>query len=376
MTTIVHKRGTGVPAADDLAVGEIAIDTDTGIAYTLTDDGEVVPVGGDDGDPEWALVGKAEDDGGTESVWLGYHARRPWVVNQSIAIGYNANCGMEGAAVGWQSGASEFGVAYGSQANAGSNSTAIGSRAKAEGPASIALGFEAETTKPYEFAISTSIKEVNFSNATVQAADFLDADGNSIIGPDYIEVDEEKKVMTVGTFEFAGDEGNSVAVGMKSFLGGYVGNYSVGVGVDAKAFELSAAIGYCSEARTNSVAVGQGAQAWKSGVAIGNQAGAIHDYSVAIGENASTEETSQVMFGTTPNASYGTPLNLKTYGTMQASDYLDADGNPATVSPSAIVEAFTTLRDEIVKEDNAEDAIATLADTLGDLIRKFEGMSK
>ena len=48
MTTILHKRGKGIPEADQFeSVGEILIDTDTGIAYTLTDDGEVVPVGGD-----------------------------------------------------------------------------------------------------------------------------------------------------------------------------------------------------------------------------------------------------------------------------------------------------------------------------------------
>ena len=49
MTTIVHKRGTGIPAANDLEVGEIAIDTSTGTAYTKNNRGEVVPVGGDGG---------------------------------------------------------------------------------------------------------------------------------------------------------------------------------------------------------------------------------------------------------------------------------------------------------------------------------------
>ena len=59
MTTILHKRGTGVPAASDAftAPGEILIDTETGIAYTLTDDGDVVPAGG------------AGGGGGGDSLW-------------------------------------------------------------------------------------------------------------------------------------------------------------------------------------------------------------------------------------------------------------------------------------------------------------------
>ena len=33
------------------------------------------------------------------------------------------------------------------------------------------------------------------------------------------------------------------------------------------------------------------------------------------------------MFGAAPDATYGEVLNLKTYGTVQATDFLDADGN-------------------------------------------------
>ena len=48
MTTILHKRGNGIPTADKFsAVGEILIDSETGTAYTLNDAGEVVSVGGD-----------------------------------------------------------------------------------------------------------------------------------------------------------------------------------------------------------------------------------------------------------------------------------------------------------------------------------------
>lgn len=46
MTVIRHKRGTGIPSPSDLKVGEIAIDTSTGTAYTKAGDGRIVPIGG------------------------------------------------------------------------------------------------------------------------------------------------------------------------------------------------------------------------------------------------------------------------------------------------------------------------------------------
>jgi hypothetical protein len=48
VTTILHKRGKGIPTADKFTdVGEILIDSETGIAYTLNDSGDVVASGGD-----------------------------------------------------------------------------------------------------------------------------------------------------------------------------------------------------------------------------------------------------------------------------------------------------------------------------------------
>jgi hypothetical protein len=50
MTTILHKRGTGIPPADQLKAGELAIDTLGGKLYTKQSDGTVVEIGGADGD--------------------------------------------------------------------------------------------------------------------------------------------------------------------------------------------------------------------------------------------------------------------------------------------------------------------------------------
>jgi hypothetical protein len=46
MTTILHKRGTGIPPADQLKAGELAIDTLGGKLYTKQSDGTVVEIGG------------------------------------------------------------------------------------------------------------------------------------------------------------------------------------------------------------------------------------------------------------------------------------------------------------------------------------------
>ena len=56
MTTILHKRGAGKPSADDLSVGELALDTSAGAAYTKLSNGTVVEIGGSGGD------GNAYDD--------------------------------------------------------------------------------------------------------------------------------------------------------------------------------------------------------------------------------------------------------------------------------------------------------------------------
>ena len=48
--TIKHKRGSGSnPGASDLAVGELAIRTDTGVVFTKKDDGTVAEIAGGGG---------------------------------------------------------------------------------------------------------------------------------------------------------------------------------------------------------------------------------------------------------------------------------------------------------------------------------------
>ena len=101
------------------------------------------------------------------------------------------------------------------------------------------------------------------------------------------------------------------------------------MGFNAKAGYYGTTVGAMSEARDFSVAIGRSANVWaNNAVAIGYGTWAREEHSVAIGSQAETEEPGQVMFGTPPNHPQdGQVLNLKTYGTMQAADFLDADGN-------------------------------------------------
>ena len=119
------------------------------------------------GDIEWAWVADEYEFGkGEESVHLGYQQSNFFPSTQGTSVGYNAFAGMFGIAIGWKSYATSSGMAIGVEANAAISGIALGQSANA---------------LAQEFAISPSISKVNFSNSTVQAKDYLDSDGNSIV---------------------------------------------------------------------------------------------------------------------------------------------------------------------------------------------------
>ena len=96
--TIKHKRGSGSnPSASDLAVGELAIRTDTGVVFTKKDDGTVAEIAGggainDLTDAVTNSSGKtiglgtsalAADDGSTNlNTALGYEALKQTLLGQ------------------------------------------------------------------------------------------------------------------------------------------------------------------------------------------------------------------------------------------------------------------------------------------------------
>lgn len=165
MTTIVHKRGIGVPAVDDLTAGEIAIDTSTGIAYTKNNSGEIVPVGGDFVPYEEPVANE-------------------WMAVRTTDFGTSAAITEDGVAVGFN----EIGITNGG----GGGSVSISSLNGPNGESvSITAANNWESNVPIDMTVSGSGETSQyvqypdkflFDGAPVQAPDFLDADGNSIVG--------------------------------------------------------------------------------------------------------------------------------------------------------------------------------------------------
>jgi len=137
-----------------------------------------------------SIIGQVDgliNDDSMENVFVGsLHPDSPTRGNYLTTVGHlNKVDRMGGTAVGWSANAAgdQGATAIGLEAQAQHLSpTAIGARARANNNSAIALGVDAQTTKDFEFAISPKIESVNFSSAIVQASDFIDADGNSIIG--------------------------------------------------------------------------------------------------------------------------------------------------------------------------------------------------
>ena len=240
---LILKNGAGTPAPEKLEIAELALDTEDGSLYSKLNDGEIhqlndgggtgssvhigekppePPIaegqqwletpsdgdakmwvydgavwleqpsaGGGGGDPDWSDVSADQ-----YYVYLGYHQapdRHDLNVAigsaiatygpETVAVGHNVNARPQSVGIGYKAGnLSEKGVAIGYQAaHWGEQSVSIGHQAISEGLGAIALGADARANEK-EFAISPLIESVNFSNATVQAADYLDAEGNSIVG--------------------------------------------------------------------------------------------------------------------------------------------------------------------------------------------------
>jgi hypothetical protein len=290
-------------------------------------------------------------------------------------------------------------VAVGTYAKAADEGVAVGGGATVTGYRGIALGEEA-TAGEKEFGIGFSIETVNFSKATVQAKDYLDADGNSIIGaggggdPEWAEVsiDEGSTALTVSS--------SSTAVGPSAA----VQRSGVAVGKDAKSLDMGCvAIGDTVESDGNwSVAIGSNIKAKASNsIAIGATIDTLDEcpgsismgfrtrinsdssHAIAIGTEAEVASNSEYAIALGYQAdSYGSVFSISPYiedvdftrAKIKAKDYLDINGKRATVSPALIAEAFTTLQAAVADEETVEGIKTALTNALGGLIEKFEGI--
>jgi hypothetical protein len=268
---------------------------------------------------------------------------------------------------------------------------------------------------------------------SVQATDFLDADGNSIVGaggggdPEWAKVDIEKSSTALGWYAEAGQ--NSTAVGFNAVAGSsncvalgrgiYNLQYSsIGIGsnvdgVGGQSIAIGSAVDNIAD---NCVVIGSGvARVADNSIAIGSNITAESDKSIAIGSNITTnsecpdaisighgvsindrsryaiaigteaevedESDYSIALGYQANAEES-EFAISPYiqnvdfarANIKAKDYLDIDGKRATVSPALIAEAFTTLQAAVADEDTVEGIKTALTNALGGLIEKFEGI--
>lgn len=500
MTTIVHKRGTGIPAADDLAVGEIAIDTSTGTAYTKNNAGEVVPVGGDSGGGEIddSNYVKLDDDNQIGSEFYLHNADwtfnisdgeifSQYVVGQHIAVGgegyrsiksdlnrvgydafavinsdgsqsmsitqagvvqaqdfldadgnsiiggdvefdnthvigeatnrntgvgldtlgrvstgqYNTATGYWAMrnvttasyntatgyyALGSTNGGGGYNTAFGSHAlymTTGTSNTAVGTftgRALTSGNFNTAVGSNAlryDTTGTENTAIGAqALNKTNggsYNTAVGGGAIEFNVTGrdNTAVGANALKenIAGHDNTAIGHTALYKNTVGNNTAVGAGSQFNTTTGskNTSVGQGsmLDNREGEKNTVIGYQAGLSIRG----------NTNTAIGAETGPDYrtpdiENTTCIGYQASANESNMIQLGN------GYITLVKTHGSMQAKEYLDRYGNPATVSPSSIVEAFTTLQTAVADEDTVEGIKTALTNALGGLIEKFEGMSK
>lgn len=158
--TIKHKRGSGSnPGASDLAVGELAIRTDTGVVFTKKDDGTVAEIAGGGASALNDLSDAVTNSSGV-TIGLGTNAlaNDDGTTNDNTALGYNAlnatTSGSDNVAVGHDSlmtnttGERNTGVGWQSleKCTEGQRNTCIGASASnnlTTGSNNTSLGFNA-----------------------------------------------------------------------------------------------------------------------------------------------------------------------------------------------------------------------------------------
>ena len=268
MTAIITKHGTGVPPSDALQQGELAVDLDGLKLYTSTDGSDVVEVSEGALDVVWTGSGENAEDGserGSYDFWL-----------KNTGMGENPEIPYP-----------QFQYIHGEE-------TTKANFSEIKGEKGLIIGSPEKGEKIFEADIW---EDQIMCYKPVQAPDYLDADGNSIIGAgggawvdngDWISIDGEPN-------------------------GGYSVNWSYSDGsenylwcfeVDCK--EVGGEIGYFTEFGSDKVEIGTAPSGFSASkekfVAKRSEKG------IAV-----------------PMAEGDTPLVV--HGNIQANDLVDAEGN-------------------------------------------------
>lgn len=97
--TILHKRGSRPPQPDDLDVGEVALNTLEGKAYTKKDDGTIVEITGGESAGAGLVISPTEPADPVDGMqWLDSTTARVWVWDEDKWLEFPAAGGsVEGS---------------------------------------------------------------------------------------------------------------------------------------------------------------------------------------------------------------------------------------------------------------------------------------
>lgn len=481
MTVILHKRGSGVPTADAFhSVGEILIDTSTGMAYTLTDAGTVValtgshytgadavkltgdqtvaghktysdvatfgdtvflrglingdsganfggevtaqkfmsnsftdmegnPIGGGDGIPaEYDDAFVYEDPWRSEEVGAG----ETWVMKDGLSASHFQTYGHISAETAgfdklkavqidthapfYGSVATAAGFFTQSTVFGGINVTALDQERPEELPFDLSdeeLAEAKEKTRSIQHALTVTHETLGRTveidkEGIIRARQFTDMDGNPIggggVAPESIEATFYETVELVPTSSDTGgstrpykdvwvvDDNNGEGDTSRTNI------YAAGE-ITARKIDAMTIKGYSAEFNSGFRApavISRTATTIEQIVAGGINVTAtdVNFPELPGSSDEKSEKSIQNAFAVT-HATLGRTVEIDKEGIIRALQFTDMDGNPMSVSPATMVEAFTTLQKAISDEDTLEGVKSALTNSLGGLIEKFEAMN-
>ena len=303
------------------------------------------------GDGALAIGYYANQREGSFAGGIGSIAINGWVTdgNYNVAIGGSAETADNIVAIGYRASSdSDNGVAIGSNAYASYDSTALGYAAQAVRHNAVAIGAYSGTTEDNQVSFGHKAGDTNYADyskftddlfrSLVNVAD-IDMHGNISLGGEWKEnttsglyesngKGELNGVTSINGVIFAKDSMNNqegLLIGTLASGTSFYGDASVmiGLNIDNSAIDAVGIGNYAKVSGDGSVAIGYGAEAMSNMamyptaigffaraigdevVAIGGSSYAVHEFSVALGDDSSTSAENQVSFGHKAGDKYG-----------------------------------------------------------------------
>ena len=335
-----------------LAIGTGAVFTSRYSSETICKNALVIGNGTSvAGDGALAIGYYANQREGSFAGGIGSIAINGWVAegNYNVAIGGSAEMADNIVAIGYKSYSdSDNGVAIGSNAYASYDSTALGYAAQAVGHNAVAIGAYSGATEDNQVSFGHKAGDTNYADYSKFTDDLfrsltnvadIDMHGNISLGGEWNDnttsglyesngKGELNGVTSINGVIFAKDSMNNqegLLIGTLASGTSFYGDASVmiGLNIDNSAIDAVGIGNYAKVSGDGSVAIGHGAEAMSNMamyptaigfcaraigdevVAIGGSSYAVHEFSVALGDDSSTSAENQVSFGHKAGDKYG-----------------------------------------------------------------------